>query len=124
MPITEVASKEQVEEFLAKVVASIESGYFYYVNRPKNHQTGAELDVSQTAVVDFVQNLTYLNYYKGPRKSRQSIYGTIYEFGTAIDEIEVYIKLELVERFGTMMCNCISFHIPEQPIEYPFKRVE
>lgn len=122
--MSEIASREQVEEFLAKVSVCIEAGFFYYANRPESHQTGAELDLSQSAVVDLVQNLILQNYYRGPRRSHQSIYGTIYEFGTTIDEIEVYIKLELVERSDLAICNCISFHIPEHPIVYPYRRVE
>ncbi|MCK4373064.1 MAG: type II toxin-antitoxin system MqsR family toxin [candidate division Zixibacteria bacterium] len=120
----EVASRDQIEKFLAKVVDCVEKGQFYYVNRSANLRTAAELEISQVVVVDVVQNLTYKDYYRGPRSDPERSYESVCEFGTTIDETEVYIKLALVERYKHMICNCISFHIPERPIEYPLKNGE
>jgi len=119
--MTDVASREQVEEFLTKVVACIGRGQFYHVDRSANVRTAAELEISMAVVGDVVQNLTYMDYYRGPRSDPDRSYESVCEFGTTIGGSEVYIKLALVERYSHTICNCISFHFPERPIDYPLR---
>ena len=122
--MTEVASKEQVDEFLAKVVACVEKGQLYYQDRLKDVQTRAELDISYGEQIEHIVRLTCSNYYRGPKPDRSSPYQTVYEFGTMINDREIYIKLAVGERSGLMNARCISFHIAEQPIDYPLRESE
>ena len=122
--MTEVASREQVEEFLTKVAECVEKGQFLRVDRPKNLQTCADLDISPAEQIEHIIRLTCSNYYRGPKPDRSSPYRTVYEFGKMIHDREIYIKLVVGERSGLMNARCISFHTPEQPIDYPLRESE
>lgn len=122
--MTDVVSKEQVEEFLAKIVDCVEKGLFLRKDRLKDAQTCAELDISPAEQVEHIIRLTCSNYYRGPKPDKSSPYQTVYEFGKMIHGREIYIKLAVGERSGLMNARCISFHIAEQPIDYPLRESE
>jgi hypothetical protein len=43
----------------------------------------------------------------------------MWEFGKQVNDEEVYIKITLGRTSSSAIC--ISFHIAERPIQYPFK---
>lgn len=122
--MTEVASREQVEEFLAKVAVCVENGQFLRIDNVKNIQTCADLDISPAEQIEYIVRLTCSDYYRGPKPDRTSPYQTVIEFGKMIQGQEIYIKLAVGERSGLMNARCLSFHIPEKPIDYPFRESE
>lgn len=122
--MTDIASKEQVKEFLAKVVACIDRGQFLRIDNVKNIETCADLDISPAQQIEYIVRLTCTDYYRGPKPDRTSPYQTVIEFGKIIDGHEIYIKLAVGERSGLMNARCLSFHTPEKPIDYPLRESE
>jgi len=58
------------------------------------------------------------DYHKGPSPDRHDG-SDIWIFGKRIKRQEVYIKITL--KGIDQSCVCISFHLAEHPIDYPFK---
>lgn len=117
--------QQEVTHFLSQVrkVLSKEGGKNFHRpgNREKNRKDLADLDITPAQVQEMIRYLTYENYYKGPVDNFNEENSTTYEFGTLIDEYEIYIKLELIEIDNQLYCKCISFHKAEFPIRYPLK---
>ena len=117
--------QSDVRYFLSQVrdVMTKEGGKYFYNpgDREKNRKDLADLEITPTQVRETIHNLSYENYYKGPDKDFEIEGSITYEFGTHFDNYEIYIKLMLIEKYGLIICKCISFHIAERPISYPLK---
>lgn len=50
--------------------------------------------------------------------------GYVWEFGYNVDDIEFYIKLKIEERMGRQCLICLSFHVAEYPLHFPYGGVE
>lgn len=122
--MTDIASREQIEEFLAKVVTCIDRGQFLHTENVKNIQTCADLDISPAEQIEYIIRLTCSDYYRGPKPDRSSPYQTVIEFGKMINGQEIYIKLAVGEKSGLMNARCLSFHVPEKPMNYPLRESE
>lgn len=85
--------------------------------RQKNKKTLEELGFHLLDVQNEILTLESTDYLDGPKPDRD-FPGDIWEFGKTIEHEDVYIKLK-VSKSGQPVC--ISFHIAEQPIIYPFK---
>ena len=90
-------------------------------DRDNYRKTLSELDLTPFIAAEVIRNLTVEDYYRGPTKPDHCDKGDIWEFGTKIDNIEVYIKLHIIEDFGVPYVTCISFHKAQWPINYPLR---
>jgi len=110
-------SKIEVERFLQHLKTKIEFFQISYERtRDKFGETLKKLGYIESQCTDVIKNLTYKNYYKGPKKD--TIHGgEIWEFGIIVKDIEIYIKINI----GLMNkpVICISFHESEYKIIYP-----
>lgn len=122
--MTKISIREQVEEFLAKVVACIERGQFLHTDNVKNIHTCAVLDISAAEQIEYIIRLSCSDYYRGPKPDRKRPYQTVIEFGKMINGQEIYIKLAVGERSGLMNARCLSFHVPEKQMDYPLRESE
>jgi len=68
----------------------------------------------------YLQKLKASNYFKGPTENHENNMGALWEFGTDVNGSEVYVKISMGIRNKPVIC--ISFHLAEYPIEYPFKK--
>ena len=66
-----------------------------------------------------IESLKSEDYVEGPIIDQLNKLGEMWVFGKDIKGKEVYIKIML----GGVNCQtiCISFHIAEHPLSYPFK---
>ena len=110
----------QVDFFLAnfKVKLSI-WGLLFLSNRQKNTQTLADLEISINDVKAVLADLVLGDYSDGPLP--ETFYGSseMWVFGKRIKGQEVYIKITL--GLPSNQTICISFHIAEHPMTYPFR---
>jgi len=91
--------------------------------REESLDTIARLGITIPRAKKEILGLTYEDYYRGPIQDTDSKKGGEYwEFGKLIRGQEIFIKLKTVSEYGAAIC--FSFHIPEEKIEYPFKRRE
>ena len=114
-----MATKEEVERFLARMKEKIKVfGIIYRDDRGKNNQTLADLEITPKYRDKVILDLGVEDYSEGPIVDTLNKYGEMWVFGKDVKENEVYIKITLD---ATTMALCISFHIAEHKMKYPFK---
>lgn len=115
-----MASKAEVEQFLRTLKDKMYGFEVAFKPREKNTDTLAELDILPMDRLEYLKKLTVENYYKGPSKDTyDTTKPDYYEFGLQIKGREVYVKISLGKE--NKMIDCMSFHIAEHSIVYPYK---
>ena len=64
--------------------------------------------------------MDYSIYCKGPEADRDRP-GELWFFGKVIQDKGIYIKLKIADADGIKIAKCISFHIAEYPMSFPYK---
>jgi hypothetical protein len=77
------------------------------------------LDISPLQREVIVKNLLVQDYVEGPVIDELNQKGEMWVFGKDVKGREVYIKITLGYDNGQTIC--ISFHIAEHPLTFPFK---
>jgi len=93
---------------------------FSFNPREESLDTIARLGITQKQAKDEILGLTYEDYYRGPILDTGPKGGEYWEFGKTICDQEIFIKLKTVSKHSVAVC--FSFHIPDETIEYPYKR--
>ncbi len=88
-------------------------------DRGKNRDALLQLDITPLQREVIVKNLLVHDYVEGPVIDELNKSGEMWVFGKDVKEREVYIKITLGYENGQTIC--ISFHIAEHPLIYPFK---
>ena len=85
----------------------------------KNQKALEELEIVPSFRRVIIENLKVEDYVQGPVIDELNKLGEMWVFGNDVKGREVYIKIML----GGVGCQiiCISFHIAERPLVYPFK---
>ena len=91
-------------------------------DREKNKETLRLLEISPLQREVIVKNLQAQDYVEGPIIDVLNKEGEMWVFGKDVKEREVYIKITLGYENGQTIC--ISFHIAEHPMTYPFKQAQ
>ena len=116
-----MVTKEQVEEFLRDLKQKIKIwGILYRDDRGKNAQTLADLELRPIDRDKVIENLKVNDYCQGPLDEK--LYGgkDMWVFGKEVKKNEVYIKITI--GFPSDSIVCISFHVSEYTLNYPFKK--
>ena len=115
-----MATKEQVEDFLKRLKEKIKVfDIIFRDDRGKNLQTLATLEITPTYRKQVVLNIEPEDYSEGPIVDTLNKMGEMWVFGKDVKGHEVYIKITLGPPSSSTIC--ISFHIAEHPMTYPFK---
>ena len=115
-----VATKEQVEDFLKRLKEKIKVfDIIFRDDRGKNLQTLATLEIAPIYRKKVVLDIEPEDYSEGPIVDTLNKMGEMWVFGKNVKGHEVYIKITL--GFPNSSTICISFHIAEHPMNYPFK---
>ena len=93
---------------------------FSFAKRDESLDTIARLGITIQQAKEEILGLTYENYYRGPIPDKDRKGEEFWEFGKTICGEHVFIKLKAKSKHGVAIC--FSFHIPEEKIEYPYKR--
>ena len=88
-------------------------------DRKKNAEVLQALEISPMQREVIVKSLLPQDYVEGPVIDVLNKEGEMWVFGKDVKGREVYIKITLGYVNGQTIC--ISFHIAEHPIKYPFK---
>lgn len=117
-----VTTQDNVEQFLQQIRTKIDVFDIVFTPRSKNDQGPLDVEITALERKNTILSLTCKNYMSGPNKdtndTRRPDY---YEFGVIIKGKEVYIKLS--HGFENKPVICMSFHIAEYKITYPFKEL-
>ena len=113
-------SIEEVKAFLEQFnIKAQVFGIIFRDDRQKNRKALLELDITQMQRELIVKSLLPQDYVEGPVIDVLNKEGEMWVFGKDVKEREVYIKITLGYENGQTIC--ISFHIAEHPLVYPFK---
>lgn len=113
-------SIEEVKAFLEQFnIKAQVFGIIFRDDRQKNRKTLLELDITQIQRELIVKSLLPQDYVEGPVIDVLNKEGEMWVFGKDVKGREVYIKITLGYENGQTIC--ISFHIAEHPLVYPFK---
>lgn len=115
-----VLTKEDVQKFLDQFHSKMKVfGIIYRDDRGKNQKTLEELEIVPLFRKVIIENLTVEDYVEGPVVDTLYKIGDMWVFGKDVKEREAYIKIQISELSGQTIC--ISFHLAESPMKYPFK---
>jgi hypothetical protein len=113
-----VTSPLEVEAFLDQLKTKLTIWSIVFENRDKNIQTLLDLGITEAQRLKHIKNLTVEDFVSGP--TNDSFGSTpLWVFGIDIYGSEIYIKLQLNQMNKPVIC--ISFHIAEFPLSYPYK---
>ena len=114
------SDKNKVQQFLKEFKTKLKIwGIYYRDDRGKNMQTLLDLDLRPNERTKIIKALEFTDYSQGP--AEDDLYGgaELWVFGKTIKSAEVYIKITLGSKDNKTIC--ISFHIAEHAINYPFR---
>lgn len=120
LPLNQDEIRETVNVFLRDFKGLMQEGRYFVKPHQKNLQTLIVLGITYKIRNDTVLALKVSDYSSGPNMDE---YGKAdyWVFGKEINKIEIYIKLQLFTYpDGNERAGCISFHIAERPLKYPF----
>ncbi|WP_345245696.1 hypothetical protein [Nibrella saemangeumensis] len=115
-----MAPEDEVSRFLTDFKAKLDLYEVTYMRRDKNLQALASLDIRPFERTAYLRSLAVENYYRGPHYDQAGI-SDLWEFGIQVKGKEVYIKIQLGAFNRSTIC--ISFHIAEFPMTYPYKKL-
>ena len=113
------SSVEEIEFFLYEFRTLKKKYGIIFYDRKKNNQGLLDLEISAKEREKILDELTAIDYYRGPKPDMVSIGGEYWEFGKKIKGKEVYIKISM--GFDNEAVACFSFHQAERKINYPYK---
>ncbi len=115
-----MASKQEVETYLKELKVKMEVfGILFLDDRGKNQQTLHDLEISPVKRKEIIRSLMVEDYSQEPLVEKMRGILPMWVFGKQVKKQEVYIKVSLGIENNEVIC--ISFHIAERPINYPFK---
>lgn len=115
-----MVSKQEVETYLEELRVKVKIfGILFHDDRGKNQQTLHDLEISPAKRKEIINSLKVQDYSEGPLEEKMHNILPMWVFGKQVNRQEVYIKVSMGNENSQAVC--ISFHISEHPINYPFK---
>jgi len=116
-----VKLQDKARNFLAEFKEIAQKRGIDVIQRQKNILDLAKLSITKKNRNDEIMTLSVDDYCKGPEPDKDKP-GEIWVFGKRIGREEVYIKLKIAKVGKKKIAKCISFHAPNYPLCYPFKK--
>lgn len=125
MRAREKPTQEEVEQFL-KIFKACWDGRVVPRKDEKNDDTLTILGITPKHRMEEVKRLHYYDYFRGPTPDHDGDPSKEWwEFGLRVKGHEIYIKIRIYKKEnGKYGAKCMSFHIAEEKITYPFKGKE
>lgn len=95
-------------------------GILYRDDRNKNTQTLTSLEIPRSMRDRIIEQLQEIDFCEGPYKDTLYSGSEMWVFGKEIKGIEIYIKITIGIKGSEVIC--ISFHIAEHSLIFPFKK--
>lgn len=112
-------NKSEVDQFLKEFRVKLKVFDVIYVDRKKNTQALLDLELVPAVRRQTLEQLKIEDYSEGPLE--ETMYGGshMWVFGKEVVGKELYIKVAMGQSNYPVIC--ISFHIAESELNYPFK---
>lgn len=115
-----IESITDVENFLSDFFQKKKIWGIRFANeRMKNIDALAALEITAFERERIIDSLKAKDYSEGPNKDKMSIESDMWIFGKTVKKQEIYIKITVGNVSKPVIC--ISFHLSEKPMVYPFK---
>jgi hypothetical protein len=115
-----MATKLEVQRFLRTFHAKLKVfDILFRDDRGKNRQALLDLDITPVFRVEIIKSLAVKDYSAGPVVGDLDKNTEMWVFGKDVKQREVYIKISL--GFPNASVICVSFHLAERELKYPFK---
>jgi hypothetical protein len=88
-------------------------------DRGKNQQTLLDLEITSKKREEIIDSIDVKDYVDGPQKDLLYAGADMWVFGKQVKGQDVYIKISMGVPGSSVIC--ISFHIAERTLSYPFK---
>lgn len=114
--------KEEVREFLTEFQQKMRVWDILFISdrREKNTRALLELEISSNDRKKVIEEIDVEDYSEGPIEDKIYNSSDLWVFGKTVKGKEVYIKISMGKSsFSGVIC--ISFHLSEYRMEYPFK---
>lgn len=112
---------DDVEKFLREFKAKMKINQISYLDeRIKNSQALLDLEITPLTRNSIISELKAEDFSEGPLK--ESFYGSdeMWVFGKERNKKDIYIKLTI--GLPKKPVICISFHVSEHNMKFPFKK--
>lgn len=115
-----MAAKDQVVQFLNEFFVKYRSfDIIFRDERGKNAAALLTLEISPAQRKKIIESLTADDYTEGPLEDTLYRIADLWVFGKTLKKKELYIKISMgADNSRTI---CISFHVAEYPLKYPFR---
>jgi hypothetical protein len=114
-----MANRSEVEIFLNTFKAKMEVFDVVFLDRDKNLRALIDLEITRVSRKELLKELNVEDYFRGPTKDVDNG-PSLWEFGRLLKQKEVYIKITIGAMNKPVIC--ISFHLAERVIAYPFRK--
>lgn len=115
-----MVTKYEVQQFLNDFKTKLEIFDIIFTNRDKNQQALLELEITPDERKNYIKSLKAEDYFNGPTEDTfNPVMPHYWEFGINVKGKEVYVKINMGTENNEVIC--LSFHIAEREIKYPFK---
>lgn len=114
-----VTTKDEVRAFLREFRSLMKNSDFYVINRYENIQGLLALGINEKIRKNELLSLNVLNYSSGPTPD-DDCSGVVWILGKIVRSKEVYIKLKIFQQARGNKAICLSFHLAERKLTYPF----
>jgi len=116
--LVNMSTEAEVEQFLKDFKFKLSFYGVIFMQRDKNLKTLIALELTTASRSTMLNELKVQDYYKGPSLDYDNG-PELWEFGINIKQNDVYIKITMGQIDRPVIC--ISFHLAERNIKYPFK---
>jgi hypothetical protein len=117
-----MTTKQDVQNFIQELKVKITIFDILFLdNRGKNQQTLHDLEISPAKRKEIIEHIAIEDFCEGPLEEKMRGILPMWVFGKIVQQKEVYIKISIGTENNSAVC--ISFHIAEYPMNYPFKKI-
>ena len=115
-----MATADEIKIFLADFKTKMEFwGIVFLDDRAKNTLTLSLLELTTIQRKKILAQLTFKDYTEGPITDQQFFGSNLWVFGKTVKQQEIYIKITM--GLPSKQTICISFHVAEYPMKFPYQ---
>lgn len=116
----DISTKDEVSSFLSAFHVKLKCfDIVFRDNRGKNMQALLDLEITPNKRKEIIAGLNTEDYSEGPNADDLYHISDMWVFGKSEKGQEIYIKISMGAPNSSTIC--ISFHIAERPMSYPYK---
>lgn len=116
-----MANEGEVTSFLDTFKVKLRVwGVLFIDNRNKNLQALLDLEITSLERREIIESLVVSDYCEGPIDDEKYEERKLWIFGKSVKGQDIYIKITLGIKNSNVIC--ISFHVAEHPLNFPYKK--